>query len=474
METSTSTKIPGKVWFRTSVAGMASYLDAAAIITTGTALTLYIDPLGITDAQLGQYSALLTFMIAVGALIGGRLGDLYGRRRVFLATMGLYTVGALVMTVAAGPASLYVGVILLGLAVGADLPVSLAMIAEEAPPGKRGRLVSFSHILWLLGIIVSQALGVVFGGMGQTGGRLMFLHLVVFAVITMILRAGMPESSRWTELHERTAGAGAATADPGTGAAADAAPDSERVDLGTLKQLLTGPFLAPTLAVAIFYSLVNVGANTGGQFNAFLYTEIAGSTVQVASAVSLVSFGISFASTFVLMKIVDGRNRMRWFAVTGVIYTAAYVIPALLGVHLWTLVLMGILGALGGAVAGEPMFKIWAQELIPTAFRSTAQGAMIAAARVVAAVVALWTPMLLRISPAVMFLFVAACIAVAALIGLLWITRFPRVADAEDVDGVEPAGGVPATGGSATPQAADASSAPAASVPDPQHSTPTP
>ena len=103
METSTTDRIPGTVWFRTTAAGMASYLDAAAIISTGTALALYVGPLGISDAQFGQYSAILTFMIAVGALIGGRLGDLYGRRRVFLATMALYTVGAIVMAAATGP-----------------------------------------------------------------------------------------------------------------------------------------------------------------------------------------------------------------------------------------------------------------------------------------------------------------------------------------------------------------------------------
>ena len=177
---------------------------------------------------------------------------------------------------------------------------------------------------------------------------------------------------------------------------------------------------------------MNVGANTGGQFSAFMYTEIAGSTVRVSSAVSLITFGISFGATFLLMKIVDGPHRMRWFAAMAVIHVAAYVMPALLGVEVWTLVAMGVLGSIGGAVAGEPMFKIWAQELIPTLYRSTAQGAMIAATRVVAAVVALWTPMLLRASPNLLFWFVAACIAGAALVGLLWIRRFPRVADEED------------------------------------------
>jgi inositol transporter-like SP family MFS transporter len=102
-----------------------------------------------------------------------------------------------------------------------------------------------------------------------------------------------------------------------------------------------------------------------------------------------------------------------------------------LGVQIWTLVTMGVISSIAGAVAGEPMFKIWAQELIPTQFRSTAQGVMIALTRVVAALVALWTPALLEASPGVLFWFVGACIAAGGLIGTLWISRFPRVADDE-------------------------------------------
>lgn len=429
METSRAAepRIPGQVWFRTSVAGMASYLDAAAIISTGTALVLYQEPLGLTVGDIGRLSALLTFMIAVGALVGGRLGDLYGRKRVFMVTMALYTVGAALMVVAGGPALLYVGVVLLGIAVGADLPVSLAMIAEEAPEGARGRLVSFSHILWLVGILAAQLLGIIVGNMGQTGGRALYVHLTVVAIVTMVLRARLPESHLWAAAHQRDP----ALAPAATGGGPGQAAPGDSVDLGTLKQLLRGPFLAPMLAVALFYALVNIGANTGGQFNTYMYVNLAGSTVQLASTVSFITFGIAFGATYLLMRIVDGSNRMRWFTVMAVFYTAGYLVPAILGVHLWTLVTMGVVGSIAGAIAGEPMFKIWAQELFPTVYRSTAQGVMIAITRVVAAVVALWTPTLLDSSPSLLFFFVAACIACGALIGIFWINRYPRVADDE-------------------------------------------
>ena len=62
-------------WFIATVAGMASYLDAATIVSTGNALVMYQEPLGITGNQIGIISAALTLGIAVGASVGGRLAD---------------------------------------------------------------------------------------------------------------------------------------------------------------------------------------------------------------------------------------------------------------------------------------------------------------------------------------------------------------------------------------------------------------
>jgi inositol transporter-like SP family MFS transporter len=61
-------------WWVGVVAGMASYIDAAAIVSSGIALVIYQAALGITPDQIGVLSAALTFCIAVGALVGGRFG----------------------------------------------------------------------------------------------------------------------------------------------------------------------------------------------------------------------------------------------------------------------------------------------------------------------------------------------------------------------------------------------------------------
>jgi len=410
-----------RTWWITAIAGMASFLDAAAIVATGTTLVLYKDPLGLTDARIGQFSALLTIMIAIGAVIGGRLGDRFGRRRVFTLTMIAYVVGAAV--VAASPASgfLAVGLVLVGFAAGADLPVSIAMISESAPDAKRGKMVAFTHVLWVGGVLFVNALGAIFGGLEAAGGRIIFGTLAAIAIIVLILRSKLPESRTWTAAHESR-----------TDAIAVARERGEKFsDAGSLRALFASRYVVPLIAVGLFFAISNIAANTNGQFSQFLYVETAGSTVQVASIINIVQAIIGIGVLFLAMRLMDTRYRMLGFVIGAVATVLAYGIPALFGVTLPMLMLTALLFAFGGNLAGEPIFKVWSQELFPTLHRSTAQGIMIAFTRVLAAAVALVTPSLAVAGPQVLFGAITAASAIAMAIGLFWI---PRIRKANDFD----------------------------------------
>lgn len=408
--TDANVRVPLKVWFTSGVAGMASYLDAAAIVSTGTALVLYQEALGLDAASIGRLSSLLTIMIAVGALTGGRLGDRFGRRHVFSVTMVIYALAALLMLIAGTPTMLYVGVPLLGFAVGADLPVSLATISEEAPEGTAGKLISFSHLLWMIGMAVTMLIQVFVGGMGVTGARVLYAHLLVVSVIVLVLRMRLPESAKWLAAQRRQ----------------EIAVEDDRVDAASLKQLIRKPWIMPLAMTALFYALVNIAANTSGQFSSYIYVNVAGSTVQVASMISLATLVVAFVMTFVLMRIVDTRHRMKVFGICAIINTTAFLIPAVFGINVAALALSGLLATIGGAIAGEPMFKVWAQELFPTMLRGTAQGIGIAFTRIIAAVVALWTPLVLEAGPRTLYFFIAAVVGIGCGIGYFVIGRMPK------------------------------------------------
>src|SRR3954469_15729536 len=158
--------VPREAWKVAVLAGMASYLDAGVIVTGGGTFVLYRNAFGFAAGTIGILSALLTLLFAIGALVGGRLGDRFGRRKVFTVTMIGLSVGIGLMAGAQNVAMLYVATILVGFSIGADLPVSMAMINEEAPPGAKARLVAFSHVLWMLAIIVVFALQALVGDLG--------------------------------------------------------------------------------------------------------------------------------------------------------------------------------------------------------------------------------------------------------------------------------------------------------------------
>ena len=413
----TKVPIPRQAWKVAVLAGMASYLDAGCIVTLGGSLVLYKDQFGLGAGSIGALSALMTFLFAIGALVGGRLGDRFGRRRVFTVTMIGLAVGIALMAGAQNVAMLYIAVVIVGFSIGADLPVSMAMINEEAPPGAKARLVAFSHVLWMAAIGAVFAVQALAGGLGTTGGRIMWLHLLVVAITVLVLRSRMPESQEWATARARAQ----------KGELEDV--EGHRLDAG--REMLRRPFVYPLVALGLFYGIVNLSANTGGQFATLLYTELAGVSVSTAGVLGLIVLGISFFSALGFMRIIERPNRMAFFLTGGILYIVAQALPLVFGVSTVTLVLWQALGGIGGAFAGEPMWKIWSQELFPTLLRSSAQGATTFFTRVLAAVVALWTPLLIQAGPSILFGFLTACVVFTTALGWFWIRRMPKGQDVE-------------------------------------------
>jgi inositol transporter-like SP family MFS transporter len=405
-----------RAWWITLVAGMASFLDAAAIVASGVALVLYQEDLKLDGAAIGRFSALLTIMIAFGAVAGGRAGDRFGRRRVFTITMIAYLAGAVILAMAVAPWMIAVGLILVGFAAGADLPVSIAMISESAPPERRGAMVSFTHSLWVAGILVVNGLGIFVGDLGSTGARIIYGVLAAVALIVLVLRNGLPESQEWRAARSE-----------------EVRVQTEAIAIGVpytstsgIAALFRSRYVVPLIAVGLFFSISNVAANTNGQFSTYLYVNVAGASVQLSSTLNLIGTVVGLGALAIVVRLADTRFRMLGFAIGALLSILAYAIPAALGVSTVTLALTTMLFAFGGNMAGEPMFKVWSQELFPTLHRSTAQGIMIGFTRLIAAVVALVTPVLAAQGPQILFASIAAATAVAMAIGLFWIPRIRR------------------------------------------------
>src|SRR6266702_2658809 len=122
----------------------------------------------------------------IGAIIGGKAADFFGRRRVLLATAAIFGIGALASAVAPSPAILIVSRVVLGLAIGlasTNVPVYLS---EVAPARARGWVVSLFQLAVTIGIVIAYLTDYAFAGM--EGWRWMLGLAVVPALACFFCR----------------------------------------------------------------------------------------------------------------------------------------------------------------------------------------------------------------------------------------------------------------------------------------------
>ncbi|MER6493640.1 MFS transporter [Streptomyces griseorubiginosus] len=404
--------IEKRLWKVATLSGMASYLDAALIVSIGVNLAIYRDAYDMGVWMAGAISAIVTICIAVGSLVGGRLADVFGRRRLYNLDILCYAVGAIIITLAPDDITLLVGVLLAGLAAGADLPTSLAVVSDAAPDHARGRLIAFTQVMWMLGIIVVVFAGFALSDTGMLGARLITAHLAVAALLTWHLRSRLelatgpdPEQDRVT---------------------AEKPAEQQGV---ALKNVWTRAALVPMLATFAFYVTWGLGANTMGQFTTYLLVTVSGASQSVATGINLACLPIGLLLTLAFVRIADGPRRDKMFYVATVVQIAAFAIGTLtLGAIVGFLVFY-VLYQLSYPFAGEANYKVWSQLTLPADTRGTTQGITYAVSRGVFAGVAFVTPALLDRSPSLLLWVITGCMALSAVAGV-YIVRVlvPRAA----------------------------------------------
>jgi putative MFS transporter len=151
--------------------------------------------------------------MALGATLGGLLADRIGRRQVFAITLLVYGVATGASALATGVAMLIALRFLVGLGLGAELPVASTLVSEFAPRRIRGRVVVALEAFWAVGWLAAALIGYQVIPRVAEGWRWALAIGVIPTAYAAVVRWGLPESVRFLELKGRFTEAEAAVVD---------------------------------------------------------------------------------------------------------------------------------------------------------------------------------------------------------------------------------------------------------------------
>lgn len=126
--------------YTTFVAAMGAFLDGYDLAIIAGAFLLIVPLFDLSASKISWIGGAAFAGMVLGALVFGRITDRIGRRGAFLFVLVLFVVGSTVSALASSVAVLVLGRILVGIGIGADLPVSTSLIAEISPRRRRGQL----------------------------------------------------------------------------------------------------------------------------------------------------------------------------------------------------------------------------------------------------------------------------------------------------------------------------------------------
>ncbi|MGW5736416.1 MULTISPECIES: MFS transporter [Streptomyces] len=177
------------------VAELMNALDASIVYT---ALPLIQADTGASSAAMQWIPAAYALTFALGLITGGRLGDLYGRKRVFLAGTAVFTLASLLCGIATSPQLLVAARAVQGAGAAVMVPQVLATIAVTVEGPSRAKAFGLYGMVMSLGGVLGPALGAVLtaADVAGLGWQMIFLINLPIGLATLLLGFRyLPESS---------------------------------------------------------------------------------------------------------------------------------------------------------------------------------------------------------------------------------------------------------------------------------------
>ncbi|TXR95989.1 DHA2 family efflux MFS transporter permease subunit [Streptomyces sp. col6] len=146
-------------WFALAIVMTAAFMDLVDVTIVNIAIPSIERDTGASFSSIQWIVAGYALAFAAGLITGGRLGDIYGRKRLFLIGIGGFTLASALCGFAANPEMLVASRFLQGATAALMVPQVLSIVHATFPAHERGKVFGLFGAIVGLGAVSGPLLG---------------------------------------------------------------------------------------------------------------------------------------------------------------------------------------------------------------------------------------------------------------------------------------------------------------------------
>ncbi|MEU8860891.1 MFS transporter [Streptomyces umbrinus] len=146
-------------WFALAIVMTAAFMDLVDVTIVNVAIPSIQRDEGASFSHIQWITAGYALAFAAGLITGGRLGDIYGRKRLFLIGIGGFTLASALCGFAVNPDMLVASRILQGAMAALMVPQVLSIVHATFPAHERGKVFGMFGAIVGLGAVSGPILG---------------------------------------------------------------------------------------------------------------------------------------------------------------------------------------------------------------------------------------------------------------------------------------------------------------------------
>ncbi|MEU5702737.1 MFS transporter [Streptomyces aurantiacus] len=146
-------------WYALAIVMTAAFMDLVDVTIVNIAIPSIQQDAGATFSQIQWITAGYALAFAAGLITGGRLGDIHGRKRLFLVGIGGFTLASALCGFAVNPDMLVASRILQGAMAALMVPQVLSIVHATFPAHERGKVFGLFGAIVGLGAVSGPLLG---------------------------------------------------------------------------------------------------------------------------------------------------------------------------------------------------------------------------------------------------------------------------------------------------------------------------